>query len=259
MLSLKRTHKAPAPSKTTESEDTDGTVGDYVTVLEDDAPPVLNLCRVQAEGCWPESQYYCTLMDAALASADPLVSTEMQAEYWHGMPIINSRSIALQVPRIPGHKKFCRCRKFEWRKASKWPAYVKGFKYRINGIKDAMQQSVKIFRNKNFDMVIWAGDPPAEHSCAAVFLSIATVLPDVVFVAGKRANDSQNMMLLCHSDWVALGGTWCGGENSVRELAILDTHGVATSTLAAWREQKNVPFMAQPVLLDGTIHKIADS
>jgi len=135
-------------------------------------------------------------MDAALASADPLVSTEMQAEYWHGMPIINSRSIALQVPRIPGHQKFCRCRKFEWRKASKWPAYVKGFKYRINGIKDAMQQSVKIFRNKNFDMVIWAGDPPAEHSCVAVFLSIATVLPDVIFVAGKRTNDSQNRMLL---------------------------------------------------------------
>jgi len=53
MLSLKRTHKAPAPSKTTESEDTDGTVGDYVTVLEDDAPHVLNLCRVQTEGCWP--------------------------------------------------------------------------------------------------------------------------------------------------------------------------------------------------------------
>jgi len=163
-------------------------------------------------------------------------------------------------------KKFCRCRKFEWLMASKCPAYVKGFTYRINGInfdiqgnKDAMQQSVKIFRKKNFDMVIWAGDPPAEHSCAAVFLSIATVLPDVVFVAGKRANDSQNMMLLCHSDWVALGGTWCGGENSVRELAILDTHGVATSTLAAWREQKNVPFMVQPVLLDGTIHKIADS
>jgi len=107
-------------------------------------------------------------MDAALASADPLVSTEMQAEYWHGMPIINSRSIALQVPRIPGHKKFCRCRKFEWLMASKCPAYVKGFTYRINGInfdiqgnKDAMQQSVKIFRKKNFDMVIWAGDPPA--------------------------------------------------------------------------------------------------
>jgi len=282
MLSLKRTYKAPAPSKTTESKDTDGTVGDHVTVLEDDAPPVLNLCRVQAEGCWPESQYYCTLMDAALASADPLVSTEMQAEYWHGMPIINSRSIALQVPRIPGHQKFCRCRKFEWRKASKWPAYVKGFKYRINGIKDAMQQSVKIFRNKNFDMVIWAGDPPAEHSCVAVFLSIATVLPDVIFVAGKRtndsqnrmllgdppaehsfaavllsiahslakyifwagkkANDSQNKMLLCHSDWVALGGIWCGGENSVRELAILDTQGVATSTRAAWREQKKRAF-----------------
>jgi len=49
-------------------------------------------------------------------------------------------------------------------------------------------------------------------------------------------------MLLCHSDWVALGGIWCGGENSVRELAILDTQGVATSTRAAWREQKKRAF-----------------
>jgi len=99
MLPLKRAHTAPAPTITTESEDTDGTVGHHVTVLEEDASPVLNLCRVQTEECWPELQHHSTPMDAALASAATLDSTEVEAEHWHDW---HYHSIVIPVKKISG-------------------------------------------------------------------------------------------------------------------------------------------------------------
>jgi len=70
-----------------------------VTVLEDDASPVLNLCRVQTEECWPELQHHSTPMDTALASAATLDSTEVEAEHWHDW---HYHSIVIPVKKISG-------------------------------------------------------------------------------------------------------------------------------------------------------------
>jgi len=104
MLPLRRTHTAPAPTITTESEVTDGSVGHYVTVLEDDVSPVLNLCRVQTQERWPESQPHSTPMNVALASAVTLDSTEVEAEQFHDW---HYHSIVIPVKRISvGHKEY---------------------------------------------------------------------------------------------------------------------------------------------------------
>jgi len=139
-----------------------------------------------------------------------------------------------------------------------------------------MQQLVKIFKRECYDMVIWAGDPPAEDSFAAALLSIASILPDVTFVAGKKTRDAQHMkakwtkfiaekgshMLFdihevpdaafADHAWVALGGIlqqqyglgdvhfFGGGENSVQELAALDAEGVAVYAYDVVREKNGL-------------------